>query len=131
MEPSTTSPTARSPQVANRSKGWARAVVDVPVDYRVEPARVRPVLERVAQEAKTEAELGRKLYTVPKVLGVENLGDFKVVWRVTADTKPGRQFDVMRALQERIHVAFEKEGIETPAMVLAGPGRSSSQDGTR
>lgn len=100
--------------VANRSKDWARAVVDVGVPYREDPARVREVLERVAREAKDDAELGRSLYSCPQVLGVETLGDLDVTWRMIADTKPGRQFEIGRKLRERVKIAFDEEGIESP-----------------
>ncbi|MGH2786505.1 MAG: mechanosensitive ion channel family protein [Actinomycetota bacterium] len=100
--------------VANRSKDWARAVVDVGVGYGEEPSRVREVLERVAIEAKEDSSLGRSLYSPPEVLGVETLGEYEVVWRVVAETKPARQWDVGRQLRERIKVAFDRESIEIP-----------------
>jgi moderate conductance mechanosensitive channel len=100
--------------VANRSKDWARAVIDVKVAYREDPERVRQVLDRVAGAAKEDPELGRKLYSVPQVLGVEALGDYEVIWRVIAETKPARQWEVARQLRERITVAFDDEGIEIP-----------------
>jgi small conductance mechanosensitive channel len=100
--------------VANRSKDWARAVVDVGVGYKEDPARVRQVLERVAEEAKQDPVLGRKLYARPEVLGVEMLGEYEVVWRITAETKPAKQWEVGRELRERIKVAFDREGIEIP-----------------
>jgi moderate conductance mechanosensitive channel len=100
--------------VANRSKDWARAVIDVRVAYREDHGRVREVLDRVAEEAKADAELGRKLYSVPQVLGVEALGDYEVIWRVIAETKPSRQWEVAREMRERITVAFDEAGIEIP-----------------
>jgi small-conductance mechanosensitive channel len=100
--------------IANRSKDWARAVVDVGVSYNEDPDRVRGVLERVAAEAREDPELGHKLYSVPQVLGVEMLGEYEVTWRLLADTKPGRQWEVARQLRERIKVAFDEEGVEIP-----------------
>jgi small conductance mechanosensitive channel len=114
--------------VANRSKDWARAVVDVGVPYREDPAHVREVLERVGREAKDDHELRRNLYSSPEVLGVETLGDIDITWRMIADTKPGRQFEIGRKLRERVKLAFDEEGIESPTpqpMVVAG----SAQDG--
>ena len=115
--------------VANRSKDWARAVVDVGVPYREDPAHVREVLERVAREAKDDPELGRNLYSCPEVLGVETLGDIDITWRMIADTKPGRQFEIGRKLRERVKLTFDEEGIESPTlapMAVAGP---TPQDG--
>jgi small-conductance mechanosensitive channel len=100
--------------VANRSKDWARAVIDVGVGYGENPAHVRSVLEGVAAVVKEDPALGRSLYSTPQVLGVENLGEYDVTWRLIADTKPGRQWDVSRQLRERIKIAFDDANIEIP-----------------
>jgi small-conductance mechanosensitive channel len=100
--------------VANRSKDWSRAVIDVGVGYSEDPSRVRAVLDRVAREAKSDEVLGAKLYSMPEVLGVETLGEYEVVWRVLAETKPARQWEVAREVRERIKVAFDEENIEIP-----------------
>lgn len=115
--------------VANRSKDWARAVIDVGVAFKEDPARVREVLLEVAAGAKADSELGRLLYAEPQVLGVEMLGEYEVIWRIIADVKPGKQWDVSRALREKIKVAFDAGGIEIPfphrVMVTADRSDSS------
>jgi small conductance mechanosensitive channel len=115
--------------VANRSKDWARAVIDVRVAYREDPERVRAVLDRVAKQAKEHGELGRMLYSVPEVLGVEALGDYEVIWRVIAETKPARQWEVARRLREQITVAFDAEGIEIPLAPTVGAGVGDGSEG--
>jgi small-conductance mechanosensitive channel len=97
--------------VANRSKDWARAVIDVAVSHSENPARVRSVLEGVAVQAKEDESLGSKLYSMPEVLGVETMSESEMTWRVTADTKPARQWEVGRQLRERIKLAFDAEGL--------------------
>jgi moderate conductance mechanosensitive channel len=111
--------------VANRSKDWARAVIDVSVSLREDSADVRRALERVAAEAKEDPELGRNLYARPQVLGVEMLGDYDVTWRMIAETKPGRQFETERALRERVQVAFDADGIESPQPMMVPAGSPS------
>lgn len=100
--------------VSNRSKDWARALVDVGVAYKEDPVKVRTVLESVAAAAKIDPELGRDLYDLPEILGVELLGEYEVVWRMIADTKPGKQWQVARDLRERVKVAFDEAEIEIP-----------------
>jgi small-conductance mechanosensitive channel len=100
--------------VANRTKDWARAIIDVGVGYGEDSPKVRRVLERVAEESKADPEFGRDLYAVPEILGVEALGEYEVLWRISADTKPGRQFGVGREIRERIKTAFDAESIEIP-----------------
>lgn len=119
--------------VSNRSKDWARAVVDVGVGYGEDPAVVRAVLERVASEAKADPALGRNMYSDPQILGVERLGEYEVVWRLICDTKPARQFEVSRQLRERIKVAFDAENIEIPyphRVMVTSAGSTEGQPGS-
>lgn len=100
--------------IANRSKDWARAVIDVGVAYKEDSAKVRRTLERVATSSKEDTEVGRSMYAAPEILGVEMLGEYEVTWRVIVDTKPGKQWEVGRSLRERIKVAFDEDEIEIP-----------------
>ncbi len=100
--------------IANRSKDWARAVVDVGVAYKENSEKVRQSLEKVSLMSKEEQELGRAMYAQPEILGIEMLADSEVTWRMVVDTKPGKQWEVGRALRERIKAAFDEDGIEIP-----------------
>jgi len=100
--------------IANRSKDWARAVVDVGVAYKENSEKVRRTLERVSLTTKEDDQLGRAMYAAPEILGIEVLADSEVTWRVVVDTKPGKQWEVGRALRERIKAAFDEDGIEIP-----------------
>jgi small conductance mechanosensitive channel len=101
--------------VANRSKEWARAIIDVGVAYKERSDYVRATLEKVADEVMEEdSNLTRTLYSRPDIMGVEMLGEYEVLWRIKADTKPGKQWEVARGLRERIKVAFDDAGIEIP-----------------
>ena len=100
--------------IANRSKDWARAVVDVGVAYKENSEKVRRTLERVSLTTKEDDQLGRAMYAAPEILGIEVLADSEVTWRVVVDTTPGKQWEVGRALRERIKAAFDEDGIEIP-----------------
>jgi small-conductance mechanosensitive channel len=100
--------------IANRSKDWARAIIDVGVAYKESSDKVRQSLEKVALTSKADDEVGRAMYAEPEILGVEMLGEYEVTWRMVVDTKPGRQWEVGRALRERIKAAFDEDGIEIP-----------------
>src|SRR5918996_30139 len=87
----------------------------------------RRVIETIASDAKESTELGGNLYEPPQVLGVEALGEYEVVWRLLAETKPGRQWDIGRKLRERIKDSFDAEGIEIPfphRVMVTQDGRS-------
>ena len=61
------------------------------------------------------------------------LGEYEVVWRLTAEVKPGRQWQVARGLRERIKVAFDKEGVEIPyphRVMIRADGSEDRGEGT-
>jgi small-conductance mechanosensitive channel len=120
--------------IANRSKDWARAVIDVGVAYKENSEKVRRTLEKVALSSKEDDELGRAMYAAPEILGVEMLGEYEVTWRVIVDTKPGKQWEVGRSLRERIKAAFDEDNIEIPfphqVMISAEDNGSKTSVGT-
>ena len=101
-------------EVANLSKQWSGALVDIPIAHSEEPTRVRRVLERVAGTAMHDPELRRKLRERPRVLGVEAVDPFAATWRILAHTRPGQQWDVARGLREMAMAALLEEGIKLP-----------------
>lgn len=100
--------------VGNRTKGWARAVVDVGVAYGEDVDRVRGVLEELFEEMRRDEELQRRLYDGPTVLGVEGLGEYEVLIRCIADVRPPFQWEFQRELRRRIKGRFDERGIEIP-----------------
>jgi small conductance mechanosensitive channel len=100
--------------VSNKSRGWARAIVDVRVAYGEDVEHVREVLERVFEDVKQEAPLRDWLRDGPSVLGIEQMSDYALVVRVIADTKPSKRFDVERTLRERISRGLAEDGIKVP-----------------
>lgn len=101
-------------RVGNMSQNWSRAVIDVGVAYDSDVARVREVLDDVAQALAGDPDWGDKLLEAPEVWGVETLGADSVVVRVVLKTLPGQQWTVARELRQRIHARLKEEGIEIP-----------------
>ncbi len=108
-------PNGQIGQVTNLSRGWARAVMDVPVPAAVDVNRVSDLLRQIGAEAYEEPELGELLLDPPAVMGVQSIdvGHFQV--RMVARTLPGKQFDVGRMLRARIAAVLRREGIHLPA----------------
>jgi len=98
-------------QLTNLSRGWARAVVDVPVPVSVDVNRVSDILRRVGDEAFADEGLHPLMLDPPSVMGVQSIEVDQFQVRVVARTLPGKQFDVGRALRARIAAAFLREGI--------------------
>ena len=100
--------------VSNKSKGWARAIVDVAVGYDADLDRVESVLRELMEELKAEERLRQAFHSGPDLLGVERFGDHDVVVRVVAETRPSRRGDIERELRARIRKRFGERGIALP-----------------
>ncbi|RZS87448.1 small conductance mechanosensitive channel [Motilibacter rhizosphaerae] len=106
-----TTPNGQIVQVTNLSRGWARAVVDVPVPAHVTVEQASRILRQTCQDAFDDPELQPLLLDAPSVMGVETIDVDTFSIRVVARTLPGKQFDVARALRGRVADAFLREGI--------------------
>jgi small conductance mechanosensitive channel len=110
-------PNGQINQVTNMSRGWARAVVDVPVPATVDVNRVSDLLRKVGEEAYEEPELRQLLLDPPAVMGVQSIDVAQFQIRLVARTLPGMQFDVGRMLRARVAAGLLREGISLPASV--------------
>lgn len=97
--------------VSNRSRGWARAIVDARVPYGRDLEQARGLLEELFDELRQEAQVKEWVMDGPTVLGVETAADGVVAIRVVAETRPQRRADVERLLRERIAQRLAERGI--------------------
>jgi small-conductance mechanosensitive channel len=115
-------PNGQIGQVTNLSRGWARAVVDVPVPATVDVNRVSDLLRQIGEEAYDDPELRQLLLDPPAIMGVQSIDVTQFQVRMVARTLPGMQFDVGRMLRARVAAGLLREGISLPASVEAvGP----------
>jgi moderate conductance mechanosensitive channel len=104
---------------SNRSKGWARAIIDVRTAYDEDVEHLRHVLEELFEELKGDRTLSEWIHEAPNVLGVERMGQDALVMRVIADTRPSKVMDVERLLRERITRRLLERGIKVPVTPTA------------
>jgi small-conductance mechanosensitive channel len=97
---------------SNKSRGWARAIVDVRVPLGEDLGRVRSRLEELFEEIRKDPVLRDWIREGPSVLGIETLADSGQVLRVVADTRPSRRWDTERQLRERITRRLLEIGIK-------------------
>jgi small conductance mechanosensitive channel len=100
--------------VSNKSRGWARAIVDVRVAYGEDVQRVRETLDELFEELRAEPAMRDWLMEGPSVLGIETLADYGQVVRVVAETRPSKRPDTERVLRERISARLAERGIQVP-----------------
>jgi len=107
--------------VSNKSRGWARAIVDVRVGYDQAVNEVRDVLEDLFAEMRADPDLYDWVRDGPSVLGIERMADLGQDIRVIAETRPSKRLDVERALRERIAKRLAERGIRVPVPPAAPP----------
>jgi len=110
-------PNGQINQVTNLSRGWARAVVDVPVPATVDVNRVSDLLRKIGEETYEEPEFRQLLLDPPAVMGVQSIDVSQFQIRLVARTLPGMQFDVGRILRARVAAGLLREGISLPTSV--------------
>ncbi|MGA7842501.1 MAG: mechanosensitive ion channel family protein [Candidatus Acidiferrales bacterium] len=110
-------------QVANLSRDWSQAFVDVTVPAAELVGRALATLERIAGDFRNDADWSAALIDGPRVLGIEALSLDGTVIRLQARTILNRKEDVARELRRRIKLGFEQAKIplsHTHQVILQG-----------
>jgi small-conductance mechanosensitive channel len=97
--------------VGNESQGWSRAVIDYPVPYEEDLARVRGLMEQAAGSLYRERGWRKLMLEKPEVWGAQELSGKEVTMRIVAKTAPMRQWEVARELRARVKAALDAAGV--------------------
>lgn len=116
-------------RVANRSQGWTLAIVDIPVPYDVNLGTVRNIIERVSDDMDSDPTFDEMLLGAPQFAGVESVSGEAMVVRITAKAVPEQQVPLVRAIRERIKLAFDRSGIVVPVVMRGMPGAPGTPPG--
>jgi moderate conductance mechanosensitive channel len=100
--------------VSNKTRGWARAVVDITVPNSEDVDRILDVVRNEAEQFFKDPVWSLQLDGPVEVLGVEELRDNSVVIRTLLKTQPGSQWSVGREFRRRLRKRFERETVESP-----------------
>lgn len=98
-------------EVINYNLHDSLAIIDVAVDYNEDNDKVLTVLN------ETATELQKKLKNCKgqiKVLGIENLEESSVIYRITVPVPPTEEYEMQRILRYEIKKALEKSNIKIP-----------------
>jgi len=101
-------------RVANKSQGWSRVVVDVPLSYETDTGRASALLGEVAEQVCADPELAGWVLEAPTVTGVETLTTDGLTLRVMVKTRPDGRDPVARALRATVRDRFAAEGFAPP-----------------
>ncbi len=116
--------------VSNRTRGFARAVIDVGVGYGVDIDQAFAVMREIAQSMRADDKWKNRVADELDILGVEKLDTSAVVLRAQLRVVPPiEQQNVKREYLKRLKQAFDARGIEMPFPQLNVhlPSRPTSQ----
>lgn len=85
--------------VSNLSADWARAVVTLNVPIRADMEQVTQALQRAAEAAAADEPIASFLLSPPEAEGWVDLNETSVRVRLSAKTRPGKQWQVAQALR--------------------------------
>jgi small conductance mechanosensitive channel len=109
--------------LANRTKDYSYAVLDVTVALAEDVDRITALLRRLGDELAADAEFGPRLLEPLEVLGVESLEPAQVTVKIRVKTLPRRQWEVARELRRRIKAAFDAARVQRPPQVSVSLAR--------
>ncbi|MBN2176363.1 MAG: mechanosensitive ion channel family protein [Demequinaceae bacterium] len=98
-------------RVGNQSRLWSRAMVEIRVDPKVDVEVAKATLLSAAEAAITREDIAPVVLGTADVPGVESIARDAIVLRVFVQVRPGRQWDVQRAIRAEIHREFTKAKI--------------------
>ena len=100
---------------SNYTKEWSRANMMVSVAYKEDLERVMGIMRNVWKGMKNDPQWGEFiLKEEPMIVRVDEFGDSGISIRLTGETKPIKQWDVMGEIRRRLKRIFDEKGIEIP-----------------
>ena len=118
--------------VGNESQGWSRAVIDYPVPYGEDLARIRSLMEQASSDLYRERGWKKLMLEKPEVWGAQELSSKEVTMRIVAKTAPMRQMEVGRELRARVKMMLDAAGVPPAGpdtIVITSPGAQAEVSG--
>lgn len=100
--------------LANRTKDFSFAVLDVAIDYEADVDEAMAAIERAAEGVRQDPRLASSILEPLDMLGVDSVQGSTVVLKVRLKTAPSQQWAVARAFRRRIRDEFHASGIRIP-----------------
>ncbi|HEX5474306.1 MAG TPA: mechanosensitive ion channel family protein [Vicinamibacterales bacterium] len=97
--------------LANLSKDYSYAVLNVPVAYSADLDGVTTLLHEIGGGLQNDPALGPSILAPMEISGVDGFEEFGLTIHLRIKTAPLQQWNVGRELRRRIKLAFEARGI--------------------
>ncbi len=106
-----TIPNSQITTVANLTRDYSVATINVSVDLSADPGKVMPVLLDAAMAVRNDPAYNATFLTDPKLLGVDSIKGSQVIYPIQIRTLANQQAPVVREVQRRILLALDENGI--------------------
>jgi small conductance mechanosensitive channel len=103
-------------RVGNKSQGWARVIIDLPVPYHADLEEVKETILATAKELAADPQWRRKVLETPEIWGVESVTAEALVVRLVVKTRSPDQWDIARELRMRIKLGLDRLGVNVPSL---------------
>lgn len=100
-------------EVINHSFNNSLAIVDFDISYEEDLDKVEDVLNKLCKKLTKELP---DVQGDVNLLGIEDLGNSGIKYRITAEAKSMEHFMLQRKIRKAVKEELEKEGIEIPYM---------------
>jgi len=120
-------------RVGNKSQGWARVIIDLPVPYTSDVHAVEDTLLQTAIAMSKDPAWKRKVLEAPEIWGIESISAEALVVRLVVKVRTADQWELARELRLRLKLALDDMGVSLPALnrvVMDGLDRPSQRKGS-
>ena len=97
--------------LANLSRDWSQAFVDVAVSPNLPQEKMLQLLDAAAAALRNDPSWSQALVDGPRLLGLQSFDQAASTVRLQVRTAPSRHEDVARELRRRIQLEFQRQGI--------------------
>jgi len=104
-------PNSQITTVANLSRDYSVATVNVSVDFSATPDKVIPLLTSIAMDIREDPAFSNLFLKDPEVLGVDAITGSQVVYPVIFRTLATKQYGPIREFRRRVRIALEEQSM--------------------
>ena len=98
--------------LGNYSRGLGTAFVMLDIASSANDAVVTEAIHAVFDTLKADQKWSKLIVGAPQATGILSVDGARYQRRITADTIPGKQWEVEREIRKRLRAEFDKRGIE-------------------
>lgn len=98
--------------ISNLTHKWSGSILNIPLPYDEKIDKVIRALNKAIEKFSKNRDLEKYITEKPKILGIDNFGDWFMQIKVLCKTTPVKQWIIRRELLKEIRKVFEEEGIK-------------------